>query len=109
MPLDDPLNEWEDDQIIELFLEKLRKVFPDLKDEEILHRQIFRERYVQPLQELNFLDRTTGYRTPLPGVYLVNTSMIYNTTLNNNAVVTLAKDAAKTIIFDSVDGADIIN
>jgi len=109
MPVDDPLNECEDDQITELFLEKLRKVFPDLKDEDILHRQIFRERYVQPLQELNFLDRSTGFRTPLSGVYLVNTSMIYNTTLNNNAVVTLAKDAAKTIIFDSVDGADIIN
>jgi len=109
MPADDPLSEWEDDQIIELFLEKLRKVFPDLKDQEILHRQIFRERYVQPLQELNFLDRTTGYRTPLPGVYLVNTSMIYNTTLNNNAVVTLAKGAADTILQDTLDCEDFSN
>jgi protoporphyrinogen oxidase len=101
MPHDDPINNLEDEQIIALFVEKLRKVFPDLKDEEILHTQLFREEYDQPLQELNYLDRTIGFRTPLPDVYLVNTSMIYNSTLNNNAVVSLAKKATEVILKNS--------
>lgn len=101
IPHQDPINNLKDEQIIELFVEKLRKVFPDLKDEEILHTQVFREKYDQPLQELNYLDRAISFRTPLSGVYLVNTSIIYNSTLNNNAVVTLAQKAAEIIINDT--------
>jgi protoporphyrinogen oxidase len=105
MPADDPMNDLQDEQIIECFVEQLKGVFPDLKDEEILHKQIFREKYVQPLQELNYLDRTTGFRTPLAGVYLANTSMIYNSTLNNNAVVALARKVADTILYDALNGS----
>jgi hypothetical protein len=46
------------------------------------------------------MDRTVGFRTPFPGIYVANTSMIYNSTLNNNAVVTLAEQAADTILDD---------
>lgn len=102
MPADDPVNILNDHQIIAMFVEKLKKVFPDLKNEEILHTRIFREKYVQPLQELNYLDRMLDFRTPLPGVYLVNTSMIYNSTLNNNAAVALAAKAAKFILNDAL-------
>ena len=102
MPADDPMNSLKDDQMIAIFVEKLKKVFPDLKNEEIVHTQIFREKYVQPLQELNSLDRSLDVKTPIPGVYLVNTSMIYNSTLNNNAVVALATKAAKIILNDMI-------
>jgi len=95
---DDPLVSIEDDEIIENFIEKLKKVYPDLKDEEILHKRLFRETRVQPLQELNFSERTLEILTPVRGVYLVNTSMIYNSTINNNAAITLAHKAVNTII-----------
>lgn len=100
MPADDPINSLNNASIIELFVAKLKKVFPDLKNEEILHAQIFREKYVQPLQELNYLARSTKMKTPLAGVYLANTSMIYNSTLNNNATVSLAGQAARMIADD---------
>jgi protoporphyrinogen oxidase len=95
---DDPINDLDDAQIQLLFLEKLKKIFPDLKDEEVLHKRVFRERYVQPLQEINFLDKKSGMKTPVEGLYMVNTSMIYNSTLNNNAAITLAHQAANIII-----------
>ena len=97
LSFDDPLVSIEDDEIIENFIEKLKKVYPDLKDEEILHKRLFRETRVQPLQELNFSERTLEILTPIRGVYLVNTSMIYNSTINNNAVITLAHKAVNTI------------
>lgn len=95
---DDPINSMADDQIIELFVGKLKTIFTDLRDEEILHKKIFREKYVQPVQELNFLDRANNFQTPLPNVYLANSSMIYNSTLNNNAVISIAQESAETII-----------
>ena len=98
---DDPINSLEDDEIAELFLEKLKTVFPELKKEEILYKNVFRERYVQPIQELNFLEHAVHFRTPISNLYLVNTSMIDDSTLNNNAAISLAKHAVGAIIADT--------
>jgi protoporphyrinogen oxidase len=97
---DDPLASIEDAEIIENFIEKIKKVYPNLRDEEILHKRLFRETCVQPLQELNFSERSLEILTPIKGVYLVNTSMLYNSTINNNAAITLAHKAVNTIIGD---------
>ena len=51
---DDPLNELNDQEIAELFIAKLKYVFPDLRDEAILQYNVVREQYVQPVQELNY-------------------------------------------------------
>jgi hypothetical protein len=49
---------------------------------------------------VGFLERQVGFQTPVPGVYLVNSSMISNSTLNNNAIINLAIKAAEKIIED---------
>ena len=95
---EDPIRSQTDEAIIDLFFSKLKKVFPALEDNAVLHRRVFRADCVQPLQELNYLNRTTGFQTPLPGIYLANTSMIANSTLNNNAAIGLAHKAAETIV-----------
>lgn len=100
MSNNDPIYNFADDEIINLFVDNLKRIFPELKREEILHKNVFREKYVQPVQELNFLNRTTGFRTPFPKVYLANNSMIYNSTLNNNAATQLAREAVAAIITD---------
>lgn len=98
---DDPLVNESDREISSLFLVKLRRVFPDLNEKDILHEQIFREKYVQPVLDIGFLEKQVGFQTPMPGVYLVNSSMISDSTLNNNAIVSLAQKAAYMIIHDN--------
>ena len=100
LPASDALNRLSDEEIRSLFLAGLKKVYPDFVDSDMLHCDVSRERYVQPLQELNYLDRTSGIQTPVENLYMVNTSMIYNSTLNNNAAITLAKKAVKYILED---------
>jgi protoporphyrinogen oxidase len=95
---DDELWEAEDPQVLELFIDGLQRVFPDVMKKDILHTAVFRERHVQPLQEVDWLKRSVGFRTPVKGLYVVNTSMIYNSTLNNNAVVRLAANAVKELV-----------
>lgn len=97
-PAEDPLWNCEDREIVETFCDHLRKVFSDLNSGDILHAVVFREKYVQPLQKVRFLDHRIGFRSPVAGLYVVNTSMIYNSTINNNAVITLARDAAHEIV-----------
>jgi protoporphyrinogen oxidase len=94
---EDHEKQMDDADVTKLFIGKLRKVFPDLKDEEIVHSLVFRDKWVQPLQELNSLKQKSTFGTPIGGVYVVNTSMILNSTLNNNAVMSLARKAVKEI------------
>jgi protoporphyrinogen oxidase len=100
---DDPIKSKPDEEITSLFIEKLKKVFPQLDHRAILHSKVFRAGYVQPLQEINFLNRSDSNRTPIQGLYVANTSMIYNSTLNNNAAAKLARKAASTIIGDAMN------
>ncbi len=101
MPREDPMQQWSDEEIFNEFIGGLKSMYPDLSDEDILHRRVFRERYVQPLQEVNYLQRLGGFRSPMPHVYLVNTSMIYHSTLNNNAAVNLGRECAHEIANNS--------
>jgi protoporphyrinogen oxidase len=98
LPASDPVNHLTDDEIKGLIFAGLKKVYPDFGDHNVLYAEVSREKYVQPLQELNYLDRTFGFKTPAENLFMVNTSMIYNSTLNNNAAITLARKAAKYII-----------
>jgi protoporphyrinogen oxidase len=100
---DDPIKRLSDKEITALFIHNLMKVFPHLNQQDILHSKVFRAEFVQPLQKINFLDRTTGIRTPVRGFYIANTSMIYNSTLNNNAAIDLACKAASTITEDALN------
>lgn len=97
---DDFFNSLQDDEITNLFIEKLSTIFPEFKKEDILHAKVFRERYVQPILGLNFLDSDIHYQTSLPNIYLANTAMIFDSTLNNNAAIGLAQSAAQAIIED---------
>ena len=85
------LNNQSDQMIIDLFIKQLKRVYPMLDNSAILHCRVLRERFVQPIQKLNSLNRAIGYQTPVPNLYLCNTSMIHNSTLNNNAVIKNAK------------------
>jgi protoporphyrinogen oxidase len=98
---DDPLAMASDQSVTDLFLKGLRTVHTDLPPEAVLHTKLFRERHVQPLQEVNYLDAARGFRTPISGVYLANSSMLYNCTLNNNAAVRLAEDVVEIMTASS--------
>ena len=95
--LDDPAWDQPDEVVTERFIQGLKKVHPQLSNDAIQHTRLFRERFVQPLQELNYLDETRGIATPLPNVFLANSTMLYNSTLNNNAAISLAEEAVSII------------
>ena len=98
---DDPFNEKSDEEIIDVFLRALRRMFPDLSDEDIITHAIHREPYVQPLQEIGYSENIVPMKTPIKNVYVANTTMILNSTLNNNEVIKLAKQVAGLVANDN--------
>jgi protoporphyrinogen oxidase len=97
---EDSISKLKNQDVTEIFLRGLKKIYPELQEDEVLHTRVFRETYVQPLHELNTHEHEVNIRTPINGMYVVNTAMIYNSTVNNNAVIELAKAASAKICED---------
>jgi len=76
-------------------------MFPDLHEDDIERRFVFREKLVQPLPVLHYSDRVPSLRTNIPGMLLANTTQIVNSTLNNNEMVKIARGAVELLLSES--------
>ncbi len=97
-PATDSIHNCTNDEIMETFTRHLKNVFPDLEDSHILQKKLHKTRYVQPIQALEYQQNLPTFSTPIPGIYVVNTSMIINSTLNNNTAISLAKRCISHIL-----------
>ena len=89
--LGDELFDRPDDEIRDLFLSALEKMYPQFKRSDVLEFKISRVRQVFPLPVLNYSDGLAPAKTSVDGMYVVNSSQIVNGTLNINETVNLAE------------------
>lgn len=94
----DPLFEASEEEVWNLFYPELKRVVPDLKDEEIERRFVFRERLVQPIPVLDYSALVPSMQTSIPGLLLANTTQIVNSTLNNNEMVRISGEAVELVL-----------
>lgn len=94
----DPLFDAPDAEVWSKFREALRRVVPDLGDDDIEKYEVLRERYVQPIQEVGFSRFVPPVQTSVPHLLLANTSQIVNSTLNNNEMVKIARQAVDLVL-----------
>ena len=92
---DDLFFEKRDDEIRELFVDGLGKVYPDFRKEDLLDFRVSRVRSVAPIATLGYSRRVPPVITSARGVYLVSSANIVNGTLNVNETVKLAEHAAR--------------
>ena len=96
----DPLFDASDEEIWNVVAPELRRIHPDLRDQDIIQRFCFRERVVQPVPTLGYSTVAPPPETPVPGVYLANTAQILNNTLNNNVMTSLAQATCARLMRD---------
>ena len=101
MPADDPFINLSDSEIINRFYKGLRRIFPDFSPECVTTVMVNRESNVQPIQKVGYKKNVMPMDTNIKGFYMVNTTMILNSTLNNNQVIRLAKKMAQKIREDT--------
>ncbi len=81
-------DEWHRSQ----FLDGLRRMYPDLRDEEVLASNVARSRDVLAVTTLDYSRRCLPpLHTSQPGVYVVNSAQIAHGTLNVNETLALAE------------------
>ena len=87
-----------DEEVLEVFIKSLRIIFPNLSNRQYISaRRVNRESYVQPIQIVDYSIYIPHIQTPLQNFFMVNTTMIMNSTLNNNEVIKLSRRAADLI------------
>jgi protoporphyrinogen oxidase len=97
LPPGDPFYEETDEYVLENFIEALSGMFRDFSKNDIITQCVNRETFVQPIQEVGYSEKILPMKTPLRNFYFVNTTMILNSTLNNNQVIRLAQKAADVV------------
>jgi protoporphyrinogen oxidase len=100
IPADDPLFAASDAEIREKFLTGLRRMHPDLAEDDILAFQVAKVKHVFAVATKDYLDHLPPLVTSQPGLYLANSAHIVNGTLNVNETVTLAEKAAGMFLAD---------
>jgi protoporphyrinogen oxidase len=100
MPPDDDFMKKSDHEVLDVFFSGLKRIFPDFSAQDLIVSHVYRERYVQPIQDVGYLEKIPQMLTPLARIYLVNTTMISNSTLNNNEVIKLARKM-KDLLLDN--------
>lgn len=94
---DDPYFTMSEEDVIASYLPHLRKVNKAFDRDWISRYWVFRERAAQPIITLNYSERLPEHRTPLPGLYLANTSQIYPEDRGTNYSVRLGNQIAKLV------------
>ncbi len=79
-----------DSELQAAFLGYLRRMFPDLHDQDIAAVRIGRERYVEPLHPVGATDLTPSISSAIDGLYLANTGQIYPQLTNGESVCAFA-------------------
>lgn len=94
----DPLLDLPDEDIIARFKEGLFRMIPDLRDDDIVSARVSKVRHVLALSTLGYSESLPPAKTTSEGLYLVNSSLIVNGTLNANETVLLANRWAEKVL-----------
>jgi len=86
-----------DDEIRQIWLNNLKRMFPDFSESSICYFLIHRERYVEPIHGLNQTHLIPPVKTPVDGLFLATTAQIYPALTNGESVTRHARQAALEI------------
>ena len=89
---------YDDAEIERRFLAGLRRMYPDVGDDEILAFRVARARQVYAVSTLNYSDNLPPLLTSVPGLTIVNSAHIVNASLAVNETVALAEQTAEKLL-----------
>jgi len=95
---DSPFQKMTDEQIKDLWLSHVEKMFPEFKREWVQYFLIHRERYVEPLHLLNETHLIPSVCTPIKKLYLATNAQIYPTLTNGESVSRKAREVSELLI-----------
>ena len=94
----DPRFHQSDAEIVEAYMSGLKRLFPDLQDDDVIDRFVFRAPFVEPLYTTGFQQRKPP-TVLLPGkIYLATTTQVYPEVTSWNGAVGLVRKAVDELL-----------
>jgi protoporphyrinogen oxidase len=90
--------EMEKEELVQLFAGHLQKFNPNFKPDWIRKSWLFRERYAQPVPELNHSENIPDIQTPIPNLFFASMSQVYPWDRGTNFAVEIGRLAAKKVL-----------
>ncbi len=94
---DDELFNKTDNELKEIFLGSLYKMYPNLSEEDLYFWGVSKARVVFALPTLNYSKNVPSIKTSIPNYYIINSAQIINGTLNVNETIQVAESKLKEI------------
>ena len=94
---DNPLYLLGSDELLQEYLPHLRKINPEFDSSWVEGHYLFRDDVGQPVITTNYSARIAEHRTPIPNLYLANTTQIYPEDRGMNYSVRLGRKVAKLV------------
>ena len=95
---DDELFNKSEEELRELFLGSLYKMYPHLSEDDLNFWGISKARIVFALPTINYSKNVPGVTTSLDNYYIINSAQIINGTLNVNETIQVAESKLKEIL-----------
>ena len=105
LPTSDPLYNAPDGEVLAFTLHHLRRMFPNLDDQTILARHVWRAPYAQPVVTRGYGQSIPDARTPLGNFYLATMAQIYPEDRGTNYAIRQGRDVARTVAKTFAAGA----
>ncbi len=90
---DDEAWEWSDDEIVARFMGSLRRMYPDLTDDNLIEAKISRVRHVLAVSTINHSASIPPVWTSVPNVAIVSSAQILHGTLNVDETLGIIESA----------------
>ncbi len=87
-----------DENIKDIFICGLKKMFPNWDESSIKNTHISRAKYSQPVISKNYSKTIPGYDTPIQNLYLASMAQIYPEDRGQNYAIKLGKKISKLVI-----------
>src|SRR5437660_750905 len=95
---DDPAFSLSDQEVEQMFVGALLRMYPHLDRSDVLGFRVSRVRYVLAISTLDYSEHLPPMKTSIPGLHIVNSAHIVNGTLNVNETIQLAEKAAAELL-----------
>jgi protoporphyrinogen oxidase len=77
MPITQPKWQWTDQQFIDEAFGYIKRINPDIADDDLMDARVGRLRHAQPICEPNFRDKLPPVQTPIAGLQIADTCYYY--------------------------------
>lgn len=97
LPRDHERFGYSDERLFDECLDCLRLIDPELRAGDVIDWVVSRDPYAQVVCPAGFAERVPGHRTPVPGLYLIESSQLFPSDRTISGTLDLARNVAELI------------